>query len=59
MAKSKFELICTSCRENVVSEERFTKFRCPMCGKAEIIRCARCRKSSNIYICPECEFEGP
>lgn len=59
MAKEKFDLKCTSCKENVVSQENFTKFNCPMCGKSEIIRCLRCRKTGNIYICPDCGFEGP
>ncbi|MCD6092907.1 MAG: DUF1610 domain-containing protein [Candidatus Aenigmarchaeota archaeon] len=50
---------CTSCHGNVVSEENFTRFKCPKCGEAEIVRCEKCRKLSNVYVCPKCGFEGP
>ncbi|MEM7826695.1 MAG: zinc finger domain-containing protein [Candidatus Aenigmatarchaeota archaeon] len=50
---------CTSCHRNVITEENFVKFMCPLCGKAEIVRCEKCRKLSIIYKCPECGFEGP
>jgi hypothetical protein len=34
------------------------RFDCPECG-TEIHRCAKCRKQSNLYECPDCGFRGP
>lgn len=48
---------CTSC--NVEVEQDFTKFKCPKCGKATIVRCNRCKSISKEYVCPECGFIGP
>lgn len=59
MSTSIVRLECTTCHTNVVTENSFIKFKCPGCGEVEIIRCERCRKSSNIYKCPKCGFEGP
>ncbi|MCD6557585.1 MAG: DUF1610 domain-containing protein [Candidatus Aenigmarchaeota archaeon] len=53
------ELKCITCGVNIVSEDNFSKFLCPNCGKVEIIRCEKCRRKSNIYRCPKCGFEGP
>ncbi|MBI2076006.1 MAG: RNA-binding protein [Candidatus Aenigmarchaeota archaeon] len=50
---------CTSCKENLLSEDNFTKFPCPDCLKSEITRCMKCRRKNNIYTCPSCGFEGP
>ncbi|MCX6818715.1 MAG: zinc finger domain-containing protein [Candidatus Aenigmarchaeota archaeon] len=50
---------CTSCHENLLSEDNFTKFKCPSCLKVELVRCESCRKKSNIYVCSKCGFEGP
>ena len=55
----KCEIRCTSCNLNLISEDRFTQFKCPACGNVEIVRCERCRKTSNLYKCQECGFEGP
>ncbi|MCL4388646.1 MAG: zinc finger domain-containing protein [Candidatus Marsarchaeota archaeon] len=37
----------------------YTEFKCPSCGKGNIIRCYHCREISNKYKCAECDFEGP
>lgn len=50
---------CSSCNDNMLSEENFTKFRCPACLKADIVRCSKCRLKSIVYVCPECGFKGP
>lgn len=57
--KKQSEIRCTTCKVNVLSEDRFAQFKCPSCGKADIVRCEKCRKSSNVYVCPGCGFEGP
>ncbi|MFC2143576.1 zinc finger domain-containing protein [Candidatus Aenigmatarchaeota archaeon] len=54
-----FCMKCTTCKKNLVSEDNFTKFKCPCCNKTYIYRCGQCRRQSNIYKCPECDFEGP
>jgi len=48
---------CTSCKKTVGSGA--TRFKCPKCGKVEIIRCKKCKKLSSKYKCSACEFEGP
>lgn len=48
---------CTSC--NVELDQDFTKFKCPNCGKATIVRCNRCKSISKEYVCPACGFIGP
>jgi len=53
------ELKCTTCGMRVESEKVWVRFSCPKCGKAEIIRCDRCRSLENQYKCPECGFKGP
>jgi hypothetical protein len=50
---------CVSCHKNVKTEDNWTKFACPACEKAEIIRCEGCRRRSMPYVCKECGFEGP
>jgi len=48
---------CVSCGINVAGMNA-ASFDCPDCG-AEIHRCAKCRKQSNLYECPDCGFRGP
>ena len=50
---------CTTCKNNLLSEEDFTLFECPSCTNVTIYRCNECRRRSNIYLCPQCGFEGP
>jgi len=48
---------CVTCGINVTGTNA-AKFRCPVCDQ-QIHRCAKCRKQSNQYDCPECDFRGP
>jgi predicted RNA-binding Zn-ribbon protein involved in translation (DUF1610 family) len=48
---------CVSCGITISGTQAAT-FACPDCGTT-ISRCAKCRKQSNLYECPECGFEGP
>lgn len=50
---------CNGCNVNVLNIKGNTKFKCPNCGKYEIIRCNDCRKRGTKYKCPKCGFEGP
>ena len=50
---------CSSCKKNNVNMTQATIFKCPKCGKGEIIRCGHCRKIAAEYKCPECGFVGP
>ena len=51
------EHTCISCGINIAGTSA-AKFDCPECG-ALIYRCAKCRKQSNLYECPDCGFMGP
>jgi predicted RNA-binding Zn-ribbon protein involved in translation (DUF1610 family) len=53
------EIRCTSCNRNIVGQERFARFPCPLCGNIEIVRCETCRSLSVTYKCKKCGFEGP
>ena len=48
---------CISCGINI-SGTSAAAFNCPDCG-AEIYRCSKCRKQSNLYECNQCGFTGP
>lgn len=47
---------CTSCKVEVLEE--YTTFKCPECGKQEIVRCKNCRANTVGYTC-QCGFTGP
>ncbi len=63
MRNSKGESIATLPGKKCVScghlTNEYTEFKCPSCGKGEIIRGRHCREISNTYRCAECGFEGP
>ena len=48
---------CISCGINIAGTNA-AAFACPECGH-QIYRCAKCRKQSNLYECPDCGFTGP
>jgi hypothetical protein len=50
---------CITCKQPITGQAGAAKFKCPKCGKYEIIRCAHCREIAAKYQCPECKFEGP
>jgi predicted RNA-binding Zn-ribbon protein involved in translation (DUF1610 family) len=50
---------CTSCKTNIVNAVGAAVFKCPKCGKGDIVRCKHCREIAAKYKCPECGFEGP
>jgi predicted RNA-binding Zn-ribbon protein involved in translation (DUF1610 family) len=43
----------------MLSEDNYTRFRCPSCLKADIVRCSNCRLKSTVYVCTDCGFKGP
>ncbi|MBN2881236.1 DUF1610 domain-containing protein [Candidatus Woesearchaeota archaeon] len=51
--------VCVSCKKSIVNDNGATIFKCPSCGKQQIIRCQHCRKIAAKFVCPECGFEGP
>ncbi len=53
------EIKCISCKESITNKPGSVNFKCPKCGKAEIVRCKNCREIVAKYKCPECGFEGP
>ena len=40
-------------------QTKSVKFKCPNCGKVDIVRDEHDRKIAAPYKCPECGFEGP
>ncbi len=52
-------LKCSSCKKNITNIVGSAIFKCPSCGKADIIRCKNCRAIVATYKCPSCGFEGP
>ena len=55
----KKEMHCTSCKMKMVSSEGIATFKCPSCGKEDVVRCKKCRVDSIPYVCSDCAFEGP
>jgi hypothetical protein len=53
------QLICGSCKKRIANEQGSIVFKCPKCGKTDIIRCKHCREIVAKYKCHECGFEGP
>ena len=53
------DTICTSCKTKIANLKSAAIFKCPKCGKVEIIRCERCRRSGIKYKCSDCNFIGP
>ncbi|MBL7147560.1 MAG: RNA-binding protein [Nanoarchaeota archaeon] len=56
---SEEKLVCSSCKKRITNTLGTTRFKCPKCGKFEIIRCQHCRQIVAKYSCPLCKFEGP
>ena len=52
-------LKCTTCGKNLVGQDKFVRFNCPVCGECEIVRCNQCQMNSNEYECEKCKFIGP
>ena len=50
---------CSSCKKKIENDPGAVAFKCPNCGKQEIVRCTHCRQIVAKYKCPECGFEGP
>ena len=47
---------CISCG---INSTQVTVFKCPNCGKYQIVRCSKCKTNAVLYKCPECGFVGP
>ncbi len=50
---------CVSCGHSIKAIKGSLSFKCPACANVDITRCADCRVSGKIYICPGCGFTGP
>ena len=53
------EKVCSSCKTRIANDQGSVTFKCPACGKTEIIRCENCRKIAAKYKCNDCGFTGP
>ena len=50
---------CTATGVRIANDSGSVRFPCPGCGKYEIIRSSKARKTVVKYKCPLCGFEGP
>lgn len=53
------ELKCTTCKEPVTNDLGTVRFKCPSCGKVDIVRSRNMRAIAARYVCHECNFAGP
>ncbi|MBR9690815.1 RNA-binding protein [Candidatus Woesearchaeota archaeon] len=53
------QTFCSSCKKDVSNDTGNVSFKCPKCGKEDIIRCTHCRDIAAKYVCHSCKFEGP
>jgi len=54
-----FNMECSSCGVKIETQKNWVEFVCPSCGKSKIVRCERCKKLVNTYMCESCKFIGP
>jgi len=45
--------------QGVTNEKGVTRFKCPNCGKTEIVRTKHQRRIAVKYKCKSCDFSGP
>lgn len=50
---------CTTTNKRIANDPGSVRFKCPNCGKYEIVRSTQSRKLAVKYTCPECGFSGP
>ncbi|USN45456.1 MAG: RNA-binding protein [Candidatus Woesearchaeota archaeon] len=51
--------LSTATSENITNDLGAVSFKCPSCGKVDIVRSSSERKNAVRYICPACGFTGP
>jgi Zn-ribbon RNA-binding protein len=51
--------LCISTKKKIDNDNGATTFKCPGCGKFEIVRSSYARKNALQYKCPQCGFVGP
>ncbi|MBI2507950.1 RNA-binding protein [Candidatus Woesearchaeota archaeon] len=57
LGSSLIMLTCSSCHRH--TQDGVTRFKCPSCGKIEIVRCEHCKITAIKYTCSACDFSGP
>ncbi|NIO23171.1 MAG: DUF1610 domain-containing protein [Candidatus Aenigmarchaeota archaeon] len=50
---------CSSCGVRIETQKNWVEFDCPSCWKKKVVRCERCKKLVNTYMCGSCKFIGP
>ncbi|MBT3464695.1 DUF1610 domain-containing protein [archaeon] len=50
---------CSSYNVKIANDKGAVIFKCPSCGKHEIVRSLQARQNAAQYKCPECGFVGP
>ncbi|MCX6801399.1 MAG: zinc finger domain-containing protein [Candidatus Diapherotrites archaeon] len=48
---------CGTCNTTITRD--YINFKCPSCGKGQIVRCEHCKETAKTYTCTECGFMGP
>jgi predicted RNA-binding Zn-ribbon protein involved in translation (DUF1610 family) len=53
------KIVDSASRKRITNTLGTARFKCPSCGKHEIVRTRHMRQIAAKYKCPECNFEGP
>jgi len=53
------KLVDSASRKRITNTLGTARFKCPSCGKQEIVRTRHMRQVAAKYSCAECGFEGP
>ncbi|HII64667.1 TPA: RNA-binding protein [Candidatus Woesearchaeota archaeon] len=53
------KILDSASRKRITNTVGTARFKCPACGKHEIVRTRHMRQIAAKYACPGCGFEGP
>ena len=51
--------LCQATKKRIENDPGAVVFKCPQCGKGEIVRSTFARVNAIKYLCHDCGFTGP